>query len=49
MPDEAFMKKLEKERGKGRDEYPVRAMWNALGESYRLREKRIQQEKQKDQ
>ena len=26
MPDEAFMKKLEKERGKGRDEYPVRAM-----------------------
>jgi len=30
MPDEAFMKKLEKERGKGRDEYPVRAMWNAL-------------------
>jgi len=30
LPDEAFMKKLEQERGRGRDDYPVRPMWNAL-------------------
>ena len=30
LPDEALMQKLEQERGKGRDRYPVRAMWNAL-------------------
>jgi hypothetical protein len=30
MPDEIFMRKLENERGNGRNEYPVRAMWNAL-------------------
>jgi len=30
LPDEAFMQKLEKERGRGRNEYPVRAMWNML-------------------
>ncbi|GAB6935646.1 hypothetical protein JCM14720_15670 [Calditerricola yamamurae] len=29
LPDEALMQKLEKARGKGRDDYPVRAMWNA--------------------
>ncbi len=28
MPDEALVEKLEKERGRGRDDYPVRAMWN---------------------
>lgn len=28
MPDEEFMQKLENERGNGRDDYPVRAMWN---------------------
>ena len=30
MPDEQLMMVLEKERGKGRDDYPIRAMWNAL-------------------
>ena len=31
MPDEGLMQKLEQERGKGRDDYPVRAMWNSGG------------------
>lgn len=30
LPDEPLMRKLEKERGRGRDDYPVRAMWNSL-------------------
>lgn len=30
MPDEALVSKLEKERRNGRDEYPVRAMWNSV-------------------
>ncbi len=30
MPDEELMQKLEKERGLGRDDYPVRGMWNAI-------------------
>lgn len=30
MPDEKLMKTLEKNRGKGRDDYPVRAMWNSV-------------------
>src|SRR5678816_4659720 len=30
MPDEELMRKLEKERGNGRDDYPVRAMWNSI-------------------
>ena len=30
MPDEKLMRQLEKERGKGRDDFPVRAMWNLL-------------------
>jgi hypothetical protein len=30
LPDEKLMKKLEGERGRGRDDYPVRAMWNSL-------------------
>lgn len=30
MPDEELMEKLEDERGKGRDDYPVRAMWNSV-------------------
>jgi len=30
MPDEELMDKLEKERKNGRDDYPVRAMWNAI-------------------
>ncbi len=30
MPDEGLMRKLEKERGLGRNDYPVRGMWNAL-------------------
>ena len=29
LPDENLMRLLEKHRGKGRDDYPVRAMWNA--------------------
>jgi hypothetical protein len=30
MPDEKLMRQLERERGKGRDDYPVRAMWNLI-------------------
>lgn len=30
MPDEELMEKLEKEHKNGRDDYPVRAMWNAI-------------------
>jgi hypothetical protein len=30
MPDESLMLKLEKARGRGRDAYPIRAMWNAV-------------------
>ena len=30
MPDESLMQTLETDRGRGRNEYPVRAMWNAL-------------------
>ena len=30
MPDEKLMQALEKERGKGRDDYPIRAMWNSI-------------------
>ncbi|WP_273702586.1 transposase [Thermoanaerobacter sp. A7A] len=30
MPDEELMRVLEKERGNGRDDYPVRAMWNSI-------------------
>jgi len=30
MPDEELMQKLEKQRGKGRNDYPVRAMWNSI-------------------
>ncbi len=30
LPDEAFMMYLEDRRGRGRDDYPVRPMWNAL-------------------
>ena len=30
LPDEKFMRHLEKERGDGRDDYPIRGMWNSL-------------------
>jgi len=30
MPDEELMHKLERERANGRDDYPVRAMWNSV-------------------
>ena len=30
IPDETFIRKLEQERGKGRNDYPVRAMWNMI-------------------
>lgn len=30
LPDEALMCSLETERGTGRDDYPVRAVWNSL-------------------
>ncbi|RCW79061.1 transposase-like protein DUF772, partial [Halanaerobium sp. DL-01] len=30
LPDEEFMQHLENERGKGRDDYPIRAMWNSI-------------------
>ena len=30
MPDEKLMRVVEEERGKGRDDYPVRAVWNSI-------------------
>lgn len=30
MPDEDLMRTLDRVRGKGRDDFPVRAMWNAI-------------------
>ena len=30
MPDEGLMRVLEAQRGKGRDDYPVRAVWNSI-------------------
>ena len=30
MPDEEFMRELESERGRGRNDYPVRAVWNSI-------------------
>ncbi len=30
MPDEELMQSLEIERGRGRDDYPVRAIWNSI-------------------
>ena len=30
LPDEKLMRKLESNRKKGRDDYPVRAMWNSM-------------------
>jgi hypothetical protein len=30
LPDELSMEQLERERGAGRDEYPIRAIWNRL-------------------
>jgi transposase len=30
LPDENLMRLLEKERGRGRNDYPIRAMWNML-------------------
>lgn len=34
MPDEKLIRKLEKNRGKGRNEWPVAAMWNSLIASF---------------
>ncbi len=30
LPDEELMEKLEQERGRGRDDYPVRVVWNSI-------------------
>lgn len=30
LPDEGLMRRLESERGKGRDDWPVRAVWNSI-------------------
>jgi len=30
LPDEGLMRALEQKRGKGRDDYPVRAVWNSI-------------------
>jgi len=30
MPDEEMMQSLERERGQGRNEYPIRAVWNSI-------------------
>jgi hypothetical protein len=30
LPDEELMRRLEKERGKGRDDYPVRVVWSSV-------------------
>ena len=30
MPDEELMRHLEQDRGNGRDQYPIRAVWNSI-------------------
>ena len=30
LPDEELMRTLERERGNGRDDYPVRPVWNSI-------------------
>jgi len=30
LPDEELMRYLEKQRGRGRDDYPIRAVWNSI-------------------
>jgi len=30
LPDEALMRRMEAERGKGRDDWPIRAVWNSI-------------------
>jgi hypothetical protein len=30
LPDEELMRILENDRGKGRDDYPVRPLWNSI-------------------
>ena len=30
LPDEALMQRLERHRGRGRDDYPLRAVWNSV-------------------
>lgn len=30
LPDEELLRALEQRRGRGRDDYPIRAMWRAL-------------------
>jgi len=30
LPDEQLMRALELQRSKGRDEYPIRAVWNSI-------------------
>nr|MDA8192807.1 DDE transposase [Thermaerobacter sp.] len=30
VPDEALMRRLETARGRGRNDYPVRALWNSV-------------------
>jgi len=30
LPDESLMRALEQQRGRGRDDYPVRAVWNSI-------------------
>lgn len=30
LPDKTLMNKLEKHRGKGRNDYPIRPMWNSI-------------------
>jgi len=30
FPDEKLMRHLERERGWGRDDYPIRAVWNSI-------------------
>lgn len=34
MPDEELMVALERKRGKGRDDYPIRAMWSVYRRSF---------------
>ena len=30
LPDEELMRRMERQRGQGRDDYPVRAVWNSV-------------------
>ena len=43
LPDEALMQDLERHRGRGRDDYPIRAVWNSVLAGIVFQHKSVQQ------